>query len=279
MFKSSYKITTVWGIPIKAHTTLIIMFLWFMFDFGLLTGFFLTIGLLCSISLHELGHSLVAIKKGCRVREITLMAFGGAAQMINIPRKPFDEFLMALAGPLVSVALGGLLIITGMHLPLPYVLGYNVNLLVVLGSINIGLAIFNLIPSFPMDGGRIFRAALTPKLGRLRATYTAPPLGKVICIAGGLYAFTRSEWFLVAIAFYIYNAADQEYRMVKKEELASAWGFVADTEEEAFESAQASPGNDNRVVISPPPYKKGPGSTADIHHTDEDNPFTNIFKL
>lgn len=278
MFKSSYKIATVWGIPIKAHTSLIIMFLWIMSDFGLINGFFLTIGLLLSISLHELGHSLVAIKKGCRVREITLMAIGGAAQMEQIPKKPFDEFFMALTGPLVSIAIGAFCIFTGPYIPIRPIPSYGINIITLLGSINIGLAIFNLIPSFPMDGGRIFRAALTPKMGRLRATYVASRLGKIICIIIGIFAFTRSEWFLVAIAFYIYHAAEQEYRMVKQQEAASAWGFATEPEYE-FESAQADPAADDRVVISPPPYKKGPGSTADIHHAEEDNPFTNIFKL
>jgi len=113
MFKASYKIATVWGIPIKIHISLIFLLAFLAWRSGALGNWrslfeilLLETIVFSSIALHELGHSFVALRKGVRVREITLMFMGGAAQMEEIPRKPADEFLMAIAGPAVSVALG-----------------------------------------------------------------------------------------------------------------------------------------------------------------------------
>jgi len=173
MIKRSYLLTRVMGIPVRVHITLLLLlpFLALQFApwFGV-AGFFF--GLLCAagvfvcVGLHELGHSWVAIRKGCRVREIMLLPIGGVAKMDRIPSRPKDEFLVAFAGPATSAALavlcriiGGLFIALGV-IPLA-VLFY------ILSAVNLALFLFNLLPSFPMDGGRIFRAFMTPKLGRL----------------------------------------------------------------------------------------------------------------
>ncbi|MCK5529313.1 MAG: M50 family metallopeptidase, partial [Kiritimatiellae bacterium] len=106
MFGSSYKVATILGIPIKLHISVLLMVFIMVHQFGLLSGVLIELGLIISIILHELGHSVIAILKGCRVREITLMLIGGVAKMERIPEKPFDEFMMALAGPAVSLVLG-----------------------------------------------------------------------------------------------------------------------------------------------------------------------------
>lgn len=282
MFGSSYKIATIWGIPIKIHMSLIILLLIFAitmaFSGGLnaiLIVLFLELCIFISIALHELGHSFVAIRKGCRVREITLMFIGGAAQMENIPTRPKDEFLMAVAGPAVSIFLGLLLIKGGDYLPLraaywpvPLVrnLAIRCNIVQFLGIINLALAAFNLLPSFPMDGGRVFRALLTPRLGRLRATFIAARLGKIMAVFFGIYGFLAHYWLLVLIAFFIYTAAGNEYRLVQIQEAVKqhGFGFIP-----PFGNRWDSHNDNDKVIIGPPPYEDGPGSQSDIHSSEE----------
>jgi Zn-dependent protease len=253
LISTSYKVATVWGIPIKLHLSLLIIVFYFIHvTHSLVFGILLEIGLATSIILHELGHSLVAIKKGCRVREITLMCIGGAAQMEKIPTKPWDECLMAAAGPLVSLVLG-LVLWFGATLPPFNLLGDQAILgLQLLGVINLWLVAFNMLPSFPMDGGRILRAALTPKLGRLKATFFAARLGKIMAIGFGFYGFMHDPklWLLIAVAYFVYIAAGNEYRMVEMQENIKAQGGWS------IFGHPASP-VDDRVNISPPPYQSG----------------------
>jgi Zn-dependent protease len=262
MAGSSYKVATIAGIPIRIHVSLLLAVLVLMFQFGFWNGLLIEIGLVISIVLHELGHSLVAIRKGCRVREISLLCIGGAAQMERIPTRPLDEFLMALAGPLVSLVLGvGGIRIGGRLAFLPYVRPTPVNVIELLGWINIGLMFFNLLPSFPMDGGRILRAILTPRLGRLRATFIAARLGKIMAILFGIRGFFTQNWILVFIAFFIFIAAGNEYRMVQVQEAMKQQGFG-----DPFAGPE-----DDKVLISPPPYREGPASRADLSSDDMDD--------
>jgi Zn-dependent protease len=271
MFRSSYKIATIWGIPIKIHISLIVLLAYFAFAVGISEGvraiafvLLLETGIFTSIALHELGHSFVAIRKGCRVREITLLFIGGAAQMDEIPRRPRDEFLMALAGPVVSILLAVLCWFAGARLPLtdglwplPFFGRWAIrcNIVQYLGVINLGLAIFNLLPSFPMDGGRIFRSLLARKMGRLRATFIAANLGKMMAIAFGLYGFLAhpTRWILVAIAFFIYTAASREYFAVQMQEAERRNPFGGWS---PFGGGPppSPPSSEDEVIISPSPY-------------------------
>ena len=269
MFRTSYRIATVWGIPIKVHISLILLVLLFARDFGLFNGTLLGIGLAVSIVLHELGHSFVALRKGCRVREITLMFMGGAAQMERIPTKPRDEFIMAMAGPLVSLFLGIVGLWGGGLLPLPWLI-YEWNIVQFLGAINLVLVCFNLLPAFPMDGGRVFRAMLTPKFGRLRATFIAARLGKIMAVLFGIVGLANMNLILIFIAFFIFAIAGNEYRMVQMQEAAK--------QRSPFENLRSHADGDNdKVTISPPPYEKGPASEAEIRSTDDNNPFKKLF--
>ena len=282
--QTSYTIARVWGIPIKQHISLVLMLLFLMDRFGAAGGLLVEGMLAVSIVLHELGHSLVAIRKGCRVRQITLMCLGGAAQMERLPTKPLDEFLVAIAGPAVSfcLALGG--VFGGMHLPLPpflpHLTGGEFNIVQVMGGMNLGLMIFNLIPAFPMDGGRILRAMLTPRLGRLRATFAAAQLGKIMAILFGIYGMYHHEWILVFIAFFVFIFAGREYRMVQMQEAAKRQG-AGPTPFSPFGPPSFDPPSDSgedKVIVSPPPYEKGPDSEVDIHSSDDDNPFRRMFR-
>lgn len=309
MLKSSYKILTVWGIPIRLHVSLVILVAFLASDFGLMTAIWLEIGLLTSIALHELGHSLVAIKKGCRVREILLMPIGGAARMESMPTRPRDEFLMALAGPLVSLFLGltgffaaERLLITGLQIEGPIgwqgviylatriIFGESTSFLIYSGAIIAYLAMincvlvgFNLLPSFPMDGGRVLRAVLTPKFGRLKATFIAARLGRFMAVLFGLFALFGHEepsWTLFAISLFIYIVAGNEYKMVQMQEAAKRRGpffgsfFESNQPSESWWSDDA---DSDKVSVSPPPYEKGPDSETDIHTEDSSNPFGSFF--
>jgi Zn-dependent protease len=277
MFNSGYKIATVWGIPIRIHISLIIMLLLFARDFGFVTGTLLGLGLAGSIVLHELGHSIVAIRKGCRVRDITLMFIGGAAQMERMPTRPLDEFLMAIAGPAVSLVLGTAGLLAGGYLPLaPLPQVRPLNAVQLLGLINLVLVAFNLLPAFPMDGGRVFRALLSKKMGRVRATFIAARVGKIMAVIFGIYGFfsTPTRWILVAVGFFVFIAAGNEYRMVRMQEAARQGGRGPREAPGPDENGDAG---DDQVIISPPPYRRGPASKADVRSENERNRFTGPF--
>ena len=227
---NSYSIGRLFGIPIRVHVTLLIFLPLFAFSFmpvdgpqGLFYGALGAVGLFASVALHEIGHSLVARAKGSRILEILLLPIGGMARLSALPRRPADEIQTALAGPAVSLALG----VAGWF-GAPYVYSFNPLLAVVvyeLGRINVMLVLFNLIPSFPMDGGRVFRAALVPRLGRLRATQMAAQVGRVFAWLFGLWAIWPAfhgghlNVTLLVIAYFIHQAAGAEARAAEWEAL------------------------------------------------------------
>jgi Zn-dependent protease len=227
----------VFGIPIKAHILLVIMLpvLAMLYSSSFLLGLVLVIGVFASVALHELGHSWVAQRKGCHVQEIVLSPIGGAAKMSSIPTKPMDEFQIAIAGPLVSLALGLIGLLSGQP-----ILG-------LLGIINMFLFGFNLLPCFPMDGGRVLRAFLSHKMGRLRATKIAVQVGKYFCILFVIFGLLKLRFLLAFIGFYIYQAGQMEYRMVMMEHQANHFSGVREGEID--------------VEVSPPPYATGAGSS------------------
>ncbi len=242
---NSISLGRAFGIPIRAHFLLIIA-LPFAMNFFPVPSFGLkllgAIGLFASVALHELGHSIVAQKKGSYIQEIVLYPFGGAAKISNIPKRPMDEIQVALAGPAVSLLLG----IFGI------MIGYaQASLIIlVLGYINLVLFIFNLFPAFPMDGGRVLRALLVKKRGRLGATRIAATVGKYICIFFVVYGLLNMRLMLAFIGGYIYFAGQQELRMVMMEHQAErVRGFDADR---------------INVEVSPPPYASGGGSAESL---------------
>jgi len=229
---NSYSIGKIFNIPVRVHITLLIFLPLFAVWFapieglaGLFFGLLGAIGLFGSVVLHEVGHSLVARTKGARILEILLLPIGGMAKLDRLPRRPADEIQTALAGPAVSFALG---IAGTWAAPLIYAihpeLGY---LCAMLGRINFMLAFFNLIPSFPMDGGRVFRAILTPRLGRLAATQLAAKVGRGFAWIFGflairpLFSGDTISFTLLLIAFFVYQSAGAEARMAEAEAAAS----------------------------------------------------------
>ena len=280
MVRAAYKIATVWGIPIRLHVTMILVLPVMVWDFGLVPGVVLAVGLFTSIVLHELGHSLVAIRTGCRVREILLLPIGGAAQMESMPRRPLHEFIMAIAGPAVSLGLFGLLVYAGAYLPLPRnspLFGYaglsGYNIAQELGFVNLGLASFNMLPAFPMDGGRVLRALLSPRLGRLRATRIAARVGRVMAVlfaVAAIWLGWREHIMLFFIAGFVFWAAGAEYRLVRMQEMRNVWdlGFRPPPP-----PGSRDPAGDDEVTVSPSPYRQGPEEHVPIRPVRRRGPF------
>jgi len=257
MLGGSYQIGKISGIPIRVHMTLLIILPIFALDFARVLGphsFFWGLiaaaGLFASVALHELGHSIVALNKGYGVREILLLPIGGIAQLESIPRNPRDEFQVAIAGPLVSLALAG----TGWFVA-PLLAGAHLihaaGVFSLLAMINLMLVLFNLLPSFPMDGGRIFRAWLTPRIGRLNATRIAAKTGRFMAIVFGIIGLIHFNIFLIIIAFFIYQAAGAEYRMVRIQESTRR------TQSGPWVSMNEQWPYDEQVEVSPPPFQHG----------------------
>lgn len=162
------------------------------------------------VLLHELGHSYIAKKYGTKIQGITLFLFGGVSSMEEIPRDPRVEFKMALAGPLVSLFIGLVLIIIYTFFQNdPSIVYYN-RLVLVIGILNIILFFFNLLPAFPMDGGRVLRAILAERMPYIKATKTAANVGKMFAILMGIFGVLAGGVILILIAFFIYIGASEE---------------------------------------------------------------------
>lgn len=171
-------------------------------------GVLASVGLLISITVHELAHTVFAIRYGGRVESIVLMALGGVSQISKMPKEPKHELVMAAAGPLTSLALG---VIFGFGYRLS--LGAAPNLafyLFLLGYLNLVLGVFNLLPAFPMDGGRVLRAALSGRLGARKATNVAAVVGKAMAVAFGIFGLFGGGIWMILIAFFVWSGASQE---------------------------------------------------------------------
>ncbi len=290
--KSSYCIGTVWGIPLKIHISLFFLLAFISLEafriglqvfgiwvaiLGVMAAVLLQACLFASIGLHELGHCYIAMRKGCKVREITLLIMGGAAMMESIPRKPKDEFQMAIAGPAVSASLAMVFGTIAYLFPIDEenIWAWFGFFFSVLAWGNGALAIFNLLPAFPMDGGRVTRAILTNRLGRLRATRIAMLLGRCFAILFGGIGFLgmismieRIQPFhgfiLLIISGFVYIMGNREYQQVRIETLLEYRGFHSRRDTTSSHDFHEIPPDDETAIISPPPYKRGPSDQAHI---------------
>ena len=276
MFKSSYRICTVSGIPINVDISLLVMLFIVVRHFNSpVFGIAMGVGLALSIVLHELGHSLVAQAFGCKVRDITLMMLGGCATIVNMPRKAWQEILMAAVGPAVSAVLAaiGIAVYNGL-IPVPG--RFSGTLIVELGWWNLGILLFNLLPAFPLDGGRILRAFLQQFfMTRVRATWVASRLGRffaillVLSVVCSFLSGQVQDYMLIRllIAYMIYQSAEQEYRAILAEEGGpqrrrgpfGGFPFFGRT------STRTPPPDDGKAIVSPPPYERGGATRVDVH--------------
>ena len=221
----SWQIAKVAGIPIRVHATFLIflVFIYAVLAHGQspavaleTVGFFLA--LFGCVVLHELGHALTARRFGVRTRDITLLPIGGVARLERIPEKPSQEITVALAGPAVNFLIAGILltILLGGRgaqiLSNPTLL--QGNFLARLLAYNVFLAVFNLVPAFPMDGGRVLRALLATRLDYPRATQIAANVGQGIALLFGLVGLFGNP-FLLFIALFVFIGAGQEAQAVQ----------------------------------------------------------------
>jgi Zn-dependent protease len=224
--KWSWKVARVAGIDVNVHVTFFILLAWVGLNHYLVRnrlgdaaeGIVFILALFAIVVLHELGHALVAKHFGVRTRDITLLPIGGMARLERIPEQPKQELLVALAGPAVNVALAAVLfavLAAGGRLTaftdLTLVGG---DFLSKLMWINVSLAVFNLLPAFPMDGGRVLRAVLALRLNYLRATQVAASIGQGIALLLGLLGLFLNP-FLVLIALFVWMGAAQEAGMAQ----------------------------------------------------------------
>jgi Zn-dependent protease/CBS domain-containing protein len=253
------QIARVIGIPIYLHFSWLIIF--GLIVWTLSTGYFpaqypdlpassnwakgLVASLLffVSILLHELGHAVVALRYGLRTRSITLFIFGGVAQLEKDPKDGRAEFWMAAAGPLVSLALAGLFYACA---TLPFVGPSAAAVAKYLALINLMLALFNLVPAFPMDGGRLLRGALWGSMGKARATRIASGAGTFFAfflILAGVLSLLRGDslggvWYIL-IGWFIKDASAASYQQVRLDE-ALRGVTVRDAMVEAVETVSSS---------------------------------------
>ena len=171
--------------------------------------------LFASVLLHELAHSYFAKRYGANIISITLFLFGGVASMEEIPKKPGQEAKMAFAGPLTSLIIGFICLFTYSYIisPNPALSQNSVYLIIwILGSMNLMLGIFNLLPAFPMDGGRVLRSFFARKMYYVKATHSAASVGKFVAILMAIFGIYVGDLWLPLIALYIYSGASNEDR-------------------------------------------------------------------
>lgn len=261
----AFQIGRAYGIPVRLHWT---MFLFMPYlaseisqgmEMHLGWGWAAVLLLFFSVALHEYGHALIARGRGYPVRDIVLTPIGGVAFLLRAPGRPRDEAVIAIAGPLVSLALALLCALGRWGTMLGGLENWSL-LFLLLAGINTSLFLFNLLPCFPMDGGRLFRAWQSSRVGRLEATRRAVRIGKILAVAMGLWGISTSHWTLVIIAFVVYQAAAQELRQVHMQEMArrmtpppfTGWGPF----NHLTPPARPPTGEVIDVEISPPPYRR-----------------------
>jgi Zn-dependent protease len=223
----SFGIGTIAGIRVELHVTFLLFVAWVALSQGLLTGdparaiagVSLLLLIFACVLLHELGHALAARRYGIRTRDIVLLPIGGVARLQRMPDKPQQEVVVALAGPAVNVAIVALLWLALGGLPTAP-LGQG--LLETLFWVNVLMVVFNLIPAFPMDGGRVLRALLAFRLPYVRATRIAAGIGQGIALLFGVVGFFYNP-MLMFVALFVFLAAGEEQALVRAR--ASMSGF------------------------------------------------------
>lgn len=225
--KWSWRLGSIAGIALYVHATFVLLLAWVALReyqtsgdaIQAIGGVVFVVAIFATVVLHELGHALAARRYGIRTRDITLLPIGGVARLEAMPKEPRQELVVALAGPMVNVVIAGLLWLwlaaTG---GMPDFAGtafigegfLDREFIARLLAVNIWLVLFNLIPAFPMDGGRVLRALLAFRLDYTTATQTAAAVGQGIAMLFGLLGLALSNPLLIFIAVFVWFAAAQE---------------------------------------------------------------------
>ncbi len=225
----SIRLFRIFGIQLELHFTFLILLAWVAWDgwrkAGILGGSW-SLTLVCilfvCVVLHELGHCLVALHYRIPIHRILLLPIGGMAQFGKIPRNPIKELLITIAGPAVNFAIVALLYSFMGWPETTFLFGSHYDLyglLVFVLLFNLIMGTFNLLPIFPMDGGRILRALLAMKFSYLKSTRMAVWVAKPLAIAGMVLALTSLDSILTAILFaFIFIGGELEYSLVRRQE-------------------------------------------------------------
>jgi len=220
----SFNIGKIFGIRFRIHVTFLLLVLFIFasvanqhgFQRGLLATLFICAVFAC-VLIHEIGHSLIARRFGKEVKNITLLPIGGVATMEEMPEKPAQEIVMSLVGPLINLAIAGILYVivgrwSGISVPTIQP-DSSRSFLAGLIGINIMLAIFNLIPAFPMDGGRVLRGILAMTMDYVRATSLAVAIGQILAMLFIFYG-VFFNWWIAIIGLFLYIGAGGEKQQV-----------------------------------------------------------------
>jgi Zn-dependent protease len=224
--KWAWKIGEIAGIGIYVHATFLILVAFVAFAHlvgeaspaAAISGIVFLLALFLCIFLHELGHALAAKQFGIKTRDITLLPIGGLARLERMPEKPSQELWVALAGPLVNVVIAIFLFVlvslTGGMTPLAELGVSEGSLIERLMIVNVFLVAFNLLPAFPMDGGRVLRALLASRMDYTQATQIAAGVGQGMALLFGFIGMVSNP-FLMFIALFVWIGAAQEASMVQ----------------------------------------------------------------
>lgn len=275
---NSFKIGRAFSIDVKVHWTFFLLLAFFAYLSYTTTGSWvdalITTGIIVALFLcvvmHEYGHSIVAQRLGSEVQDITILPIGGLARMKTMPERPIDEVKVAVAGPLVNIVLAPIFI------GLAFVFGFDLatisnvfesqdsvgNVLLYLGGINIFLVVFNMIPAFPMDGGRVLRGLLATRFGPVRATNIASVTGQFFALAFFVFGLLSNP-ILALIAVFIFFGANGERQMVRQRETMRGL-LVSDVM-----------GTKRRTETITPYHNFGQVFDAVIHGYQEDFPVVN----
>lgn len=225
MFRRSLTIAVIAGIPVRIHWTFLILLAWVfgstLFAGGTIESAFASLvfvlAVFACVVAHEFGHIFAARAFGVRTRDVTLLPIGGVASLERMPDKPWQELVVAIAGPLVNVVIALLILpfllwqnrldaVAGIEQPANFFHDF----LASLAAINVWLLVFNLLPAFPMDGGRILRSLLAMFMDHLRATRIAAGVGQVLAVGMALVGIFAGVPLLLIVALFVFLGAGME---------------------------------------------------------------------
>ncbi|MCG6856591.1 MAG: site-2 protease family protein [Salaquimonas sp.] len=229
----SFPIVRVAGSEIRVHVTFFLLLAWIgivQFQEGgqkaAIEGIAFVIAIFACVVLHELGHAIAARRYGIKTPRITLLPIGGVAELERMPENPLHEIVVAVAGPLVNVVIAAILVYGfGAVLSADAMQAIEnpaLSFLSRVAAVNVILVLFNLIPAFPMDGGRVLRALLSMRYNRTKATDIAANIGQGLAFVFGFLGLISGNVLLVFVAIFVYLAASGESMAVSLQDAAKS---------------------------------------------------------